>query len=102
MLFWLTDWLRPKPRSSLRRARPRRRVRNGRLEVEELETRLTPSVTPAFAVNTPVTTDPGVQQMPSVAVDPLDASHVVVAYMDYSLVDSGFAGIGVAVSHDAG
>jgi hypothetical protein len=36
-----------------------------------------------------LTTDAGVQQMPSVAVDPLDSDHVVVAYMDYSLVDTG-------------
>jgi hypothetical protein len=52
--------------------------------------------------NTPLTTSGGVQQMPSVAVDPHDANHVVVAYMDYSLVHTGYAGIGVAVSHDAG
>jgi hypothetical protein len=53
-------------------------------------------------VNEAVTTDPGVQQMPSVAVDPLDSSHVVIAYMDYSLLTTGYAGIGVAVSHDGG
>jgi hypothetical protein len=50
----------------------------------------------------PLTTDPGVQQMPSVAVDPHDANHLVVAYMDYSLLSTGYAGLGVAVSHDAG
>jgi hypothetical protein len=49
-----------------------------------------------------ITTDPGVQQMPSVAVDPLDANHVVVAYMDYSLLTTGYAGIAVAVSRDGG
>jgi hypothetical protein len=53
-------------------------------------------------VNQAITADAGVQQMPSVAVDPLDPSHVVVAYMDRSLVDTGYAGIGVAVSHDGG
>ena len=53
-------------------------------------------------VNRAVTTDPGVQQMPSIAVDPLDANHLVLAYMDRSLVTTGYAGIGVAVSHDAG
>jgi hypothetical protein len=53
-------------------------------------------------VNRPVTTDAGVQQMPSVAVDPHDSLHVVMAYMDYTLVTTGYAGIGVAVSHDAG
>ncbi len=40
--------------------------------------------------------------MPSVAVNPLDPQHVVIAYMDYSLVDTGYAGIGVAVSTTAG
>ena len=40
--------------------------------------------------------------MPSVAVDPHDKGHVVVAYMDYSLVTTGYAGIGVAVSIDNG
>ncbi len=53
-------------------------------------------------VNRAVTTDPGVQQMPSIATDPLDATHLVLAYMDYSLVTTGYAGIGVAVSHDSG
>jgi hypothetical protein len=53
-------------------------------------------------VNEAVTNDPGVQQMPSVAVDPHDSQHVVIAYMDYSLVTTGYAGIGVAVSHDGG
>ena len=53
-------------------------------------------------VNRAVTTDPGVQQMPSIAADPLDANHLVIAYMDYSLVTTGYAGIGVAVSHDSG
>src|SRR5262249_49599578 len=56
----------------------------------------------ATLVNEAVTSDPGVQQMPSVAVDPLDSRHVVIAYMDYSLVKTGYAGIGVAVSHDGG
>src|SRR5262249_10186007 len=53
-------------------------------------------------VNRAVTTDPGVQQMPSIAADPSDAKHLVIAYMDRSLVSTGYAGIGVAVSHDAG
>jgi hypothetical protein len=53
-------------------------------------------------VNRAVTTDPGEQQMPSIVVDPLDANHLVLAYMDRSLVTTGYAGIGVAVSHDAG
>ncbi len=53
-------------------------------------------------VNVAVTTDPGVQQNPSIAVDPLDSNHLAMAYMDRSLVTTGYAGIGVAVSHDNG
>jgi len=67
-----------------------------RLIVEELESRLAPSV------NIPITTDPGVQQNPSIAVDPQDANHLVAAYMDYSLLTTGYAGIGVAVSENDG
>ena len=40
--------------------------------------------------------------MPSIAVDPLDANHLAMAYMDRSLVTTGYAGIGVAVSLDDG
>jgi hypothetical protein len=66
-----------------------------------------PSVDVAFTlvtngVNRTVTAAAGVQQMPSVAVDPADPDHVVTAYMDYSLVTTGYAGIGVAVSDNAG
>ncbi|MCO6455646.1 MAG: VCBS repeat-containing protein [Pirellulaceae bacterium] len=57
---------------------------------------------PPRKVNIPLTTDSGVQQMPSVAIDPNDADNVVVAYMDYSLVDTGYAGLGVAVSRNGG
>ena len=53
-------------------------------------------------VNRAITTDPGVQQMPSIATDPLDATHLMMAYMDYSLLSTGYAGIRVAVSHDSG
>jgi hypothetical protein len=69
--------------------------------VEELESRLAPSAS-AVSANVAVTTDPGVQQMPSIAADPADPRHLVVAYMDYSLLKTGYAGIGVAVSHDGG
>jgi hypothetical protein len=55
-----------------------------------------------YGVNRAVTTNSSVQQMPSVATDPLDPDHIVLAYMDYSLVTTGYAGIGVAVSHDRG
>jgi FG-GAP-like repeat len=64
--------------------------------VEALESRLAPSA------NVAITTNPGVQQMPSIAVDPLDPDHLVTAYMDYSLLTTGYAGIGVAVSENDG
>ncbi len=57
---------------------------------------------PDLIANQKIANGSGVQQMPSVAVDPLDADHVVTVYMDYSLGKNGFAGIGVAVSHDGG
>ena len=63
----------------------------------------TPAVTFDMPVsNVAVTTDPGVQQSPSIAVDPLDANHLATAYMDRSLVTTGYAGIGVAVSFNDG
>jgi hypothetical protein len=83
----------------------------------EAEARLTslgavsesPSDQPPGIVNRQVTDDPGVQQMPSIAIDPYDSQHLVLAYMDYSLPTAdeglpgeGYAGIGVAVSDDAG
>src|SRR5262249_17477634 len=105
----MISWQRTRGRRPSGRARRRSTARAcaplRRLQLEELESRLAPSVSglPDTAlVNRPVTTDPGVQQMPSVAVDPHDADHVVIAYMDYSLVSTGYAGIAVAVSHDGG
>ena len=82
-----------------RRQRGYPRLRKTRLaRFEQLEPRHLLSA----ASNLAITTNAGVQQMPSVAVDPLDPNHVVIAYMDYSLVKTGYAGIGVAVSHDGG
>jgi hypothetical protein len=52
--------------------------------------------------NQAVTTGTGGQQMPSIAVDPNNASRLVVAYMDYSLIQTGYAGIGVGLSNDGG
>jgi hypothetical protein len=64
-----------------RRRRNRVFPRKSRLaRFEQLEPRQLLAVT-----NLPITNSPDVQQMPSVAVDPNDAKHVVVAYMDYSL-----------------
>ncbi len=88
----------------------KRLVRSRRLMFEALERRSLLSVSGVFdslaadlaIVNQRITTDSNVQQMPSIAVDPLDNNHLVLAYMDYSLVQTGYAGIGVAVSHDGG
>src|SRR5947207_14020634 len=99
MLAWLSRWLRPRTGPP---PGPRKRPCSCRLQVEELESRLTPRAGGTVGLNTPITTDPGVQQMPSIAADPHDPSHLVVAYMDYSLLHTGYAGLGVAVSHDAG
>ncbi|MGO9114377.1 MAG: FG-GAP-like repeat-containing protein [Thermoguttaceae bacterium] len=77
-----------------------------RLLVEKLELRICLAGMPI--ANIPVNTDPGVQQMPSVAVDPLNSKHVVIAYLDYSLVNpgytgpNGYAGIGTQESLDGG
>src|SRR4051794_39154659 len=54
------------------------------------------------ALNVPLTTDLGVQQFPSLAVDPHAPQRVAVAYMDRSLVNSGYAGIGISISSDGG
>ena len=90
--------LSPWVRRSGRGASPLFRRRRSLPFVEELESRLAPSVGP----NVPVATGPGVQQMPSIVADPHDPSHLVVAYLDYSLLTTGYAGIGVAVSDDGG
>ncbi len=70
--------------------------------LEELEVRRLLSTGPPLPLNQPLTTDANVQQMPSVAVDPHDANHLVVAYMDRSLLGSGYAGLGAKVSQDGG
>jgi hypothetical protein len=57
---------------------------------------------PPTARNQAVTQDVNVQQMPSLAVDPQDSRHVVMAYLDYGLRTTGYAGLGVAVSDDSG
>jgi hypothetical protein len=56
----------------------------------------------SVAPNEAVATGSGVQQNPSIAVDPANPDHIVVAYMDNTLVNTGYAGIGVAVSTDGG
>jgi hypothetical protein len=52
---------------------------------EEVESRLAPSA------EVSVTTAPGVQQVPSIAVDPLDSRHEVVAHVGHSLLATGCA-----------
>jgi hypothetical protein len=56
----------------------------------------------ATTPNVAVTTNPEAQDDPSIAVDPNNPDHIVVAYMDFSLVNTGYAGIGVSVSEDGG
>jgi hypothetical protein len=56
----------------------------------------------AVAPNQAVATGSGVQQNPSIAVDPANPDHIVVAYMNNTLVKTGYAGIGIAVSTDGG
>lgn len=101
MFAWLPPWLYPIA-GRRRRPRPRKLPRFCRLEVEELESRLTPSPLGILGLNTALTTDPGVQQMPSIVADPHDGQHLVVVYMDRSLVGTGYAGIGAKVSRDGG
>jgi len=71
-------------------------LRHGPPHVEVLESRLAPSA------NVAITTNPGVQEMPTIAVDPHDPDHLVTAYLDYSPLTTGYAGIGVAVSENDG
>ncbi len=64
----------------------------------------------ALVTNAALTSDPGVQQQPTVVVDPHNPRHLVVAYMDYSLHHVttpgapavGYSGIGVRTSADGG
>ena len=70
-------------------------------KIERLEPRRLLAAVPP-PVNVVLTTDPDVQQQPSIAVDPSAPSHVVTVYTDRALVDTGFAGLGVARSVDAG
>ncbi len=52
--------------------------------------------------NTSVASGAKVQQDPSIAADPTNASHLVTAFMDYSLSTTGYAGIGIATSFNGG
>jgi len=73
--------------------------------IERLEPRLLLSgAVPATdgVLNEQITTNPQVQQAPSIATDPLNPEHLVVSYMDQSLATTGYEGIGVAVSENGG
>src|SRR5947207_5259660 len=93
----LSQGLAPMPRST--QAVWRIRARCYRPRCEQLESR---QLLSPLLMNEPLTTDPGVQQMPSIAADPHDPQHLVVAYMDRSLLNTGYAGIAAKVSHDGG
>jgi hypothetical protein len=56
----------------------------------------------ALLSNAPLTTGSAAQQQPSITVDPQNPKHLVVAYMDYSLAQPGYAGIGVQSSTNGG
>jgi hypothetical protein len=56
----------------------------------------------SVAPNQAVTSGSSIEQMPSIAVDPANPNHLVLAYLDYGLVTTGYAGIGVEVSNDGG
>ena len=56
----------------------------------------------ALLPNLPITTDPAVQQQPSIAADQNAPRRLAIAYMDYGLTNSGYAGIGVSASSDGG
>src|SRR5262249_62384484 len=89
----------------MRRQRGRTMTRRFRVaRFEQLEWRhllAAGGVTPAIS-NLAITTDPKAQQMPSLAVDPHDANHLGVAYMDFLLVTTRDAGVGVAGWRGAG
>jgi hypothetical protein len=90
-------------RPSRRKSASRSRLAQARLRrlllLEPLEDRTLPSASILGTVipNTNVTNSASAQQEPSVAVDPNNPNHVVMAYMDYGLKTNGFAGIGVKV-----
>jgi hypothetical protein len=71
-----------------------------RAVIESLEPRTFFAAT--ILPNTPVVNDPAVQHQPSITVDPIDRNHLVTAYLDYSLVNTGYGGVGVSVSQDGG
>jgi hypothetical protein len=53
-------------------------------------------------LNQAVSSGASVQQNPTIVADPTNPNHLATAYMDYGLVKTGYAGIGIAVSQDGG
>jgi hypothetical protein len=101
----LNQWLHifTNRKSATRRPRPRRQA--ARALIEPLERRILLSAAPltsTLPLNLAVTSNPEVQQNPSIATDPTNPEHIVVSYMDQSLVNTGYEGIGVAVSENGG
>jgi hypothetical protein len=68
--------------------------------MESLEKRFL--LSSSLPANIAATTNPEAQNNPSIAIDPLNPQHIVVSYMDQSLVATGYEGIGVAVSENGG
>jgi hypothetical protein len=60
------------------------------------------ALSPGVAPNQALTSNGGVNQNPSIAVDPANPKHLVASFMDYSLLNTGYAGIGVAISENGG
>lgn len=52
--------------------------------------------------NVLVKSSPAAQHQPSIAVNPRDSEHVVLSWVDESLLDNSRGGVAVAVSHDGG
>jgi hypothetical protein len=86
---------------SLERKRTRRLAARSIVVCFEMleQRRFLSSSTPA---NIQITDDPGAQNQPSVAVDPAASKHIAVAYLDKSLLNTGYTGIGIASSIDGG
>jgi hypothetical protein len=87
----------------------KRRFRGNIIErpvpIEALETRVhlsSAKLSSGVSANIALTSDTSVQQNPSIATDPTNPKHLVVSYLDYSLLTTGYAGIGIAVSEDGG
>src|SRR4051812_18931150 len=66
-----------------------------------LERRCLLSAVPALP-NIPAVTGDGVQHQPSIVADPHAPNHLALAYLDYSLTNNGYGGVGISASQDGG